>query len=285
MLEQDTPASCMPAGEIPEGIELLGRAGTGTETEIWKVVSTTTGTPLAWKRPQGEYAADPQTAQRLIEEAAILSAVASPYVVPVQCDLSHEQPPSFFLRWLDGETLRERIDRDGFLSPGTAFWYARQIAQGLEAFARAGRTHGDVRPSKIFLDGPGGQIRLIGPAACEERDSADVETAPYLAPERQLPTPIDRFSADVYSLGVTVVEMLTGRPPFTGENATDVLRLHRQAKPVVFEELRRSLPAGAIELLESMLAKQPLRRPGNPANLVRRFLEWELESMTLRSCG
>jgi serine/threonine-protein kinase len=89
--------------------------------------------------------------------------------------------------------------------------------------------------------------------------------------------------ADIYSLGVTLYEMLTGTRPWNTEDPAELAALHREAKPANIRELRPELPAAVAELIHSMLAKNPLRRPASTSELAARLVRLEIASFTLRS--
>jgi serine/threonine protein kinase len=164
-----------------------------------------------------------------------------------------------------------------------ALWISRQAAQGLADLERAGFAHGDLKPDNIIV-GHDGQVKLIdlafarplAPGESGARDALIAGTPEYLAPEtlqRGAGTPL---SKDLYSLGVTMYRMLTGRLPFQGDTSADVLRQQREAVPPPLRNFAPGVPRELAELVENLLSKQPLRRPHSATGLIDRLVMLEL---------
>jgi serine/threonine-protein kinase len=185
--------------------------------------------------------------------------------------------------------LSDRLVRGEPLPPRRAFWIARRIATAMQSLAAAGFAHGGLCPAQVFVD-KGEEVRLLGLGsaialrggveACRQRSGSAPEMAEYLAPERQLGVPFDPLAADVYSLGVMLFETLAGRPPFVSDNGDDLPRLHRQAKPPRIRNADSLIPAEGVELVDSLLRKEPLRRPRDLTAIVRTLIDVELWMMS-----
>jgi serine/threonine-protein kinase len=109
-----------------------------------------------------------------------------------------------------------------------------------------------------------------------------VGTLAYIAPEMVTSALAAGPRSDIYSLGVTLYEMLSGRRPWENDDPGELAILHREAKPIDIRELRPELTAPIAELINSMLAKDPLRRPDSAGELATRLVRLEIESFTLR---
>lgn len=279
-------------GEPPAGFELLRPVAVKRFAETWKVCAKHSGEPFAWKRLRPEFANDPEARRQLRREARAAGAVAGKFVIRLADERPDESPPWLLLEWLDGETLQQRLEVDGKLPAGTAFWIARQTAQGLLELQQAGFFHGDLRPESLCVLSTGAvklvNLSFASPLGENQHGGeriVDRRTAEYLAPEFGCDPLHDRVAADVYALGAVLFRMLAGRPPFTGEVAADVLRLHRQAKPPSIAASCPGLPAAGVALVEALLRKQPLRRPRPLPELVRALMDLELQTLTLRRAG
>lgn len=272
----------------PDGYQLLHSAGRGSFSEIWKARDRS-GRLYALKQLKPVWRED-VTARHLLEnEARIATATESEHVVRLEHSVSDADRLCLVLEWLDGQTLEARLADGRPLPLGTAVWIGRQTAQGLNDLAIAGFAHGDVKPANIFVTREGDAKLIDLGFACPLRaDRIEAErtvatgTAEYMAPEilagdRARPT-----ARDIYSLGITLFRMISGRLPFQDATTAGVLKLQRQAKPPGLQTLRPEAPAKLCELVAAMLAKQPVRRPCSYADIVRELIELELALLPQR---
>ena len=167
-------------------------------------------------------------------------------------------------------------------------WIARQVAEALEALDAAGWMHADVKPSNIFL-APEGHVTLLDLGFARRPlevgsvvDRCVVGTGSYIAPEMITSALRPDIRSDVYSLGVVLFEMLSGRLPYEGKDLAEVASQHKQARPPDLRRLAPHLPRGVIRLVQQMLAKEPLRRPQSPRELIARLVELEIGSFAER---
>lgn len=176
---------------------------------------------------------------------------------------------------LEGEPLTVRLKRERTVKVPEALAVVAQIATGLDAIHRAGLLHRDLKPGHVFLrPQPSGVpfVTLIDTgiaAPIETKSLFDlVGTAAYVSPEHASGKAVS-FRSDLYALGCILYEMLTGEPPFIGNEIDDLLRSH-QERP--FAPLQLQLPEPVAALAASLLAKEPRGRPFS-AQQVRRTLE------------
>jgi len=150
----------------------------------------------------------------------------------------------------------------------TALWVVRQTAEALAALHKAGFVHGDVKPDNVRLvqDGTAVLIDLgfahrPGENAAFNRDGYVLGTANYLAPEQCRPNPSDEVASDLFSLGVMLFEMLTGRLPFPPGTVYQTFRRHGCDPPADVRRSCPSLPRELAVLLERLLSRRPDERP------------------------
>src|SRR5262249_22941530 len=133
-------------------------------------------------------------------------------------------PPYLVMQYVEGPTLRQRIEAEGRLDPHEAARVCRQVAEGLAAAHRAGLVHRDIKPANVILDSATGRakimdfglVRRTSLPAGTTREGTLLGTPEYMSPEQvRAPDQIDARS-DVYSLGATLYEVLTGETPFRG---------------------------------------------------------------------
>ncbi len=244
-----------------------------------------------------EYADDSLARSLLRREAHISRQVQHPQLATVLADHSSSEPPHLVLPYLEGLSLREIVRQDGTprraLAPdgtpqrafptGTALLFVRQTAEALAALHETGWLHGDVKPENIRV-GPAGHVTLIdlglarqlGSESCSARYVL-ATTLAYAAPESFSEGEWLSGAADIYSLGIVLWELLTGRPPFVAD-AVEVVDLHRREAPPDLRSLREDVTDELAEIVRLMLAKEPLRRPEAP-RLVRMLVEQEIAAL------
>ncbi len=236
-----------------------------------------------------EWWRDPQAIEMQRREAWIGSKLSHPNLLPV-LSASVDEPPFYVVTpKLDGATLAQLISERGRLSVPLALWIARQVAEALTAlFEVTGMIHTDVKPANILVS-PGGHATLIDfgfvqtPAEASHWATRPLAgTLAYIAPEMVTSALAAGPQSDVYCLGVTLYEMLTGLRPWNTDDPAELAALHREAKPADVRGQRPELPAPIADLVHAMLAKDPLRRPGSVRELATRLVRLEIESFTLR---
>jgi serine/threonine protein kinase/tetratricopeptide (TPR) repeat protein len=172
----------------------------------------------------------------------------------------------------DGETLQARLAR-GPLPFDQALGISREIASGLAAAHQNGIVHRDVKPSNIMLL-PDGRLKILDFGVAKIKDvtmtatGTPVGTVAYMSPEQTRGEPVD-LRADIWALGVVLYEMVTGRLPFTGENATAVAYAIVTREPAPPSSLREDLPAGLDDVIATALAKVPERRFPSAPEMIR----------------
>ena len=206
---------------------------------------------------------------RFRREAAAARKVSSPFVIRIH-DLGEARPGLLYLsmEYFAGRTLTELIAQRGVVPMKDTQDILTQICTGLEAAHQAGVIHRDLKPGNVLV-GERGAVKIIdfGLATTLVGDNltatgAILGTPHYMAPEQVRGKPVDA-RADIYSLGALAYHLVTGRPPFTGENAIAVGFAHCSETPDAPRTLRRDCPPALDAAIMAALAKSPADRPAS----------------------
>jgi serine/threonine-protein kinase len=276
-----------PTPRVP-GYHLLQRLGGGPMTAVWLARSEGDDSPCAVKVVRDDWD-DRDTAAKLLQrEARAGLAVRHANVVRV-VDAHVTRPPHFLvMEYLGGESLRRRLWDRFRLPPREAVWVARQLAEALAALHAAGFLHGDVKPDNVRLTDDGTAVLIdlgfahrSGENAAFLRAGYVLGTANYLAPEQCRPEPAEEFRSDVFSLGVTLFEMLAGRLPFPPGSLRQTFVRHRCDPPADIRRCAGGLPAPLVGLVGRLLAHQPEDRPAAAA-VVAELVNLEIAALHRR---
>jgi eukaryotic-like serine/threonine-protein kinase len=254
--------------------QAVRRIDAGGMGEVWEADDTLLGRRVAIKILAEELAGDPVAVRRFRREARATAMLDHPNVVRV-FDFVDGEAPFLVLELLEGQTLAERLRSGGALPPLEAARIAADVADGLDAAHRIGIIHRDVKPSNIMLTAGGGvKVMDFGIAAAWEAHSTTgqqlLATAAYAPPER-IAGGRASPAGDLYSLGVVLYEMLTGRPPFVADTAERLLRAHLEAEPRPVRERVFWVPPEIAAACEAALAKDPAARPASAGALAARL--------------
>ena len=242
----------------------------------------------ALKLLKAPWADDPRGLELLAREARVGRRIHGPHLVPILAANLDEPPYFVVMPLLEGRTLAREIAHGRRPTLPLALWIARQVAEALEALHAAGWMHADVKPSNIFLSSTGHATLIDLGLARRRGENVSLSARPiagtlaYMAPEMILSTLAADTRSDLYSLGVTLFELLTGRLPFDGGDAAHLATQHCQELPADLRVLAPHLPTRVARLVRQMLAKEPLRRPQTPRELVDRLAALEIETFADR---
>jgi pSer/pThr/pTyr-binding forkhead associated (FHA) protein len=252
------------SGCVIEG--LLGRGGMGA---AYLARRTSDGAAVVVKLLAPASAGDPKLVARLRREADALRRVKGhPNLVTVhEASVEGPGPPHLVLELAQGESLRQRIDRQGKLAPSDAARIARDVARGLVVLHGHGILHRDVKPDNVIV-GPDGGARLIDFGIARDefltRLTAPgqlVGTAEYMAPEQWTAGPHDA-RADLFSLGATLYHALTGKPPFEGATLDELRELSQHGEFDPPREVAPEVPEHLEQLVLHLLEPSPRFRYG-----------------------
>lgn len=271
----DEPGSLGKLGDFSV-VELIGRGGMGIVLK---------GLDVCLQRHVAIKVLDPQVAkneiaiERFCREARAAAAVTHENVVAVhQVEYDEAKDlPYLIMQYVAGETLQDRLDREGALELTEILRIGMQTASGLAAAHAQGLIHRDVKPGNILLEQGTGQVRLtdFGLARATEdvklTQTGFVAGTPlYMAPEQAQGEKVDHRT-DLFSLGSVLYAMCTGRPPFAGSTPFVVLKSVTEQTPKPVREINPAIPEWLEDVIERLHAKKPDERWQSAAELAALF--------------
>lgn len=234
------------------------------------------------------YEKQPEALTQIRREALLGRKVPHPHLVSILASHVTEPPYYVVMPWLQGATLADRLAAGWQPELPVALWIARQTAEALGALHKGGWMHTDVKPSNLFLSSDG-HATLLDLGFARHRDETVVATdryvlgtVRYMAPEMLTSALRPDIRSDLYSLGVTLYEMLAGRPPFDAEDIAELATQHLRDEPADIRSLAIDVPLEVARLVHTLLAKEPLRRPQSPRELIDRLTRLEIACFAQR---
>ncbi len=262
---------------------LLRRLGKGGMAEVWLAEQTSLKRHVALKLLKRELTEDDTYVTRFEREAKAAAGLNHPNIVQVYTVGQIEGQHYIAQEYVQGQTLRNLLQKKGPLDVSVALHVMRQVAAALVAAAERGIVHRDIKPENIMITRKG-EVKVadfgLAQVSHEEQlhltqEGVTMGTPLYMSPEQVKGRKLDQRS-DIYSFGVSCYHMLAGRTPFVGETAVAVAVQHLQDQPEPLGELRKDLPAPLCAIVHRMLAKDPKDRYDTAAAVladVRRILK------------
>jgi serine/threonine-protein kinase len=269
--------SIAPGTTLNGRYRLESRIAAGGMSTVYKAIDETLERTVAVKLMNREVASDSDQLERFHREARAVAQLSHPHVVGVidageDSDPTHPRPYIVF-EYVEGETLKDRIRREGPLPVSEAVAYAIEIARALGAAHARHIIHRDVKPQNVLIDHEGSaKVTDFGIARTLEEDGLTADgrvlgTTDYVSPEQALGRPVTGQS-DLYSLGVVLYEMLTGEVPFHGETQVAVAMKHvREEIPDVALK-RPEISAALAAVVDTATAKRPEDRYADDREMI-----------------
>jgi serine/threonine-protein kinase len=277
------------AGELVLGPYcLLERLGAGGMGQVFKARSEDLDSPVAVKLLRKDLVRYPLAVRRFRREIRAIAKLAHPNVV-LALDIGQVEGTYFFvMEYIEGIDLARLLKQFGPPGIPRACEYIRQAALGLQHAHERGLVHRDIKPSNLIVRPADGTVKLLDLGLArlilppEEGDQSStltregtvVGTPDYMAPEQTLNAHAADIRSDIYSLGCTLYQLVTGKLPFPGKNLAEKLLNQQVQEPRPVRQLRPETPTEVAAILHHMMAKQADERFQTPAEVATALAPW-----------
>ncbi len=293
--DEPLPPHTVIGGYVVERV--LGRGGMGT---VYLARQLSLDRPVALKVMSKRWSNDPLFVARFTREAYAAAQLSHPNIVQIY-DIGQEAGVHFFsMEYVRGSTLAEIMRARGRLDPETAVGYVLQAARGLKHAHARGMIHRDVKPENLLVDEEGllkvadlGLVKTPDPGPTDSLKTSElvpavgdpaldgltgvriaVGTPAYMSPEQCRDARTVDHRSDIYSLGCTLYALVTGRPPFDGTSAVDVMSKQAYDPLVPPEQISDRVPKELSAVIQRMMAKDPADRFPSMGEVIRTLEGW-----------
>jgi serine/threonine protein kinase len=265
--------------------EVQGKIGRGGMGIVLKARDPALERTVALKILAPALATSPSARRRFVREGRAAARIAHDHIVTVHGVQEAGGLPFLIMQHVEGESLQERLDREGSLELSEIIRIAQQAATGLAAAHAQGLIHRDIKPANLLIEVPRseaeGRVRITDFGLARLADDVQVTqqgmvigTPEYMAPEQARCEPVDQ-RADLFSLGSVIYAMCTGRPPFRAATTVAVLRQVCDDTPLPVRSLNPAVPVWLAEMIDRLMRKNPDERFQQAAEVVTLLADFQ----------
>lgn len=283
----------MLIGQQVGPFEIVSEIGSGAMGTVYRATWHKDGkaVPVALKVVALGLASNEGAMARFEREANILKQLRHPHIVRLYATGRHKQTPFIAMEYVNGEGLDRVLGRRGKMGWEDVVAYAKQLCEALQHAHEKGIIHRDLKPSNLMVT-PDGRLKLTDFGIAKDTDvtaltgaNSTIGTAAYMSPEQCKGDRNLTAKSDLYSLGIVLYELVTGRKPFTADTTVEMFLKHVNEKPVRPGKLVPDLPVWLDNLIMFLLEKECEHRPLDAATVRKLLEEIEAKVNTQQSVG
>jgi serine/threonine-protein kinase len=276
-----------------EAIAVEKELGSGAMGTVYRGTLTAKGKsrPIALKVVSLGLLGNESAMKRFNRESAILQQLKHPHIVRLFGTGHYRGTPYIIMEFVDGEPMDKALSRRGRLGWEEVFGYAKQLCDALQHAHDKGIIHRDLKPSNLMIT-PDGVLKLADFGIAKDTDvtaltgaNSTIGTAAYMSPEQCRGSKDLSAKSDLYSLGVVMYELITGKKPFYAETTMDMFLKHVNETCVRPGRLMPDMPVWVDNLIMHLLEKSPDTRPYDAVTVKRMMEEIEQKVESLQSAG
>ena len=257
--------------------EILAKLGEGAMGAVYKARNSSNGTVVALKVLDQELSQDPEFITRFLREARNAAKLKKHENIVEAYNFGEEKGIYYFaMEFIEGKSLAEILYNKGKIEEKTALNITMQVAKALFHAYKFKIVHRDIKPENILISMEGkvklcdlGLAKDLSQDCYRTKEGVTLGTACYASPEQASASKNLDIRSDIYSLGITLYQMIVGEVPFDAPNPMQIAQLHIHEPIPNLEEKNPSLSLGTIHLLKKMTAKKPQERHQSPQELIQ----------------